>query len=378
MPLHRIILRLMLWSLGLAAIAGVGAVLTGGDDTVARVLGTSLTTAGAALLLYPLSRMIDKAKWRAAGTFGMGLVVVEYIIVLSLIWEFGDLLPGSRSEEELLLTMLNFAATGVAAIVMLRRLHNKDSRLACVVGLAVAAVVAIVWLAGTWIDSNYDDECGASGFILGGFGIVVVLSLVGAGTDRRHWRWVGVACSAAATVMALVGVWMNYDDPSDLFVILATLGVLVGYANIVLRVPLKSGQHWLVMATIATAIGTGALLDLLIILLDGDSDPLFRLVAAGMILTACGSLALMVLARLNRGVELEAATTDITEITIVCPRCRKKQDLPIGPAACGACGLRITTRVEEPTCPGCGYLLLHLTSDTCPECGRPISQHSDQ
>ena len=283
MPLHRIILRLMLWSLGLAAVAGVAAVLTGGDDTVARVVGTSLTTAGAALLLYPLSRMIDKAKWRAAGTFGMGLVVVEYIIVLALIWEFGDLLPGSRNEEELLLTMFNFAATGVAAIAMLRRLHNKDSRIACIVGLAISAAVAAVWLVGTWIGGNYDDECGASGFILGGFGIVMVLSLVGAGTDRRHWRWVGVVCTTAATVMALISVWKNFDDPSDLFVVLATVGVLVGYVNIVLRVPLKSGQHWLVMATIAAAVGTGALFDLLIIMLDRDSGPLFRFVAAGMI-----------------------------------------------------------------------------------------------
>jgi hypothetical protein len=367
----------MLWSLGLAAVTGVGAVLTGGDDTVARVLGTSLATAGAALLLYPLSRMIDNAKWRAAGTFGMLLVVVQYILVLALIWEVADMLPGRR-DDGIVLTILNFGATGIASTVMLRRLHSKGSRLASMVGLAMAALVAVVWLAGTWVGGTYDDELAGTGFMLGGFGIVAVLSLVGAGTDRRHWRWLGVACTTVATVMAIVGVWMHSTDPSDLFVVLATVGVLVGYVNIVLCVPLKPAQRWLAMATIAAAVGTGVLFDLLIILLDGDSDPLFRFVAAGMIVTACGTLALMVVSRLNRGIELEASTSDITNITVICPRCRKKQDLPIGPAACGACGLRITTRVEEPKCPGCGYLLLHLTSDACPECGRPISDHADQ
>ena len=44
-----------------------------------------------------------------------------------------------------------------------------------------------------------------------------------------------------------------------------------------------------------------------------------------------------------------------------------------GPARCAECGLHITISVEEPRCT-CGYLLYHLESDQCPECGRTIDE----
>jgi ssDNA-binding Zn-finger/Zn-ribbon topoisomerase 1 len=83
-------------------------------------------------------------------------------------------------------------------------------------------------------------------------------------------------------------------------------------------------------------------------------------------------MALLVLTRLNRRVDFEPASPELSEMTVVCPRCRRKQAVPIGNSACEACGLRISIRIEDPRCPQCEYLLYGLTSDRCPECGTLI------
>lgn len=101
-------------------------------------------------------------------------------------------------------------------------------------------------------------------------------------------------------------------------------------------------------------------------------EQLVRLGAAGGILAACGSLAMAVLARLNRGVYVEESVTSLSDVELVCPRCRTKQKLPLGDSACAKCGLRINIRVEEPRCATCGYLLIGAVSDRCPECGTPV------
>ena len=100
-----------------------------------------------------------------------------------------------------------------------------------------------------------------------------------------------------------------------------------------------------------------------------DVNVLGRFASAAGIVTGCGTLALCVLARLNRKVDFEPFSPGLSEITVVCPRCRKKQPIRIGDSACAACELRISIRIEEPRCPQCDYLLYGLTSDRCPECG---------
>jgi hypothetical protein len=100
---------------------------------------------------------------------------------------------------------------------------------------------------------------------------------------------------------------------------------------------------------------------------------LLRTAAAASLLAACGTLGMIVLARLYRPVEFEPGTTAFVSIDLFCPRCHRRQKLPLGDARCGGCGLKIVTQVEEPRCAGCGYLLYGSTSTTCPECGRPVA-----
>jgi rRNA maturation endonuclease Nob1 len=80
-----------------------------------------------------------------------------------------------------------------------------------------------------------------------------------------------------------------------------------------------------------------------------------------------------VLARMNRRVDFEGLPRGMRSITVVCPACRRRQPVVLGGDRCAGCGLRIEVRVEEPRCRRCGYLLLRLSSDVCPECGTPVA-----
>ena len=62
MPARTILLRLMLWSLGIAAAAGVLAVLFQGGALVVRIVGTGLVTAVACVLLIATSSLIDRER----------------------------------------------------------------------------------------------------------------------------------------------------------------------------------------------------------------------------------------------------------------------------------------------------------------------------
>ena len=117
---RRLLMRIMLWSLGVAAVAGVAAMLLGGDDVIIRVMITALATATASLLMLPVSKMIDRQASRASGLFGMGAILFEFLIVLVLTWEIDRYWLNHRVSESLFLTMFWGGWAAVLAMVFLK------------------------------------------------------------------------------------------------------------------------------------------------------------------------------------------------------------------------------------------------------------------
>jgi hypothetical protein len=205
-----------------------------------------------------------------------------------------------------------------------------------------------------------------------------LLALVGLEVHpRRHWRWLGIAAAGASAGLILMDIWGGWSEHPKVLCPLLSVAILVAYAVVLWMLPLKGRQGWVRWGTIGTALLTAAFINVIVILEPFLEDLFERLTAAGGIVTACGTLSLLVLAAFNRRVEVGRTTSVLMELTVVCPRCRRKQTVPVGDSACKSCGLRIHLRIEEPRCPHCDYLLHALTSDRCPECGATIAGASD-
>lgn len=89
MSFRSILLRVLFWSLALAAIFGALGILFAAHDTIWRTAATSISTAGAALLLLAALSVMDKPGFRPASLLAITLIVVEYLLTLGAIWDLG-------------------------------------------------------------------------------------------------------------------------------------------------------------------------------------------------------------------------------------------------------------------------------------------------
>lgn len=77
-------------------------------------------------------------------------------------------------------------------------------------------------------------------------------------------------------------------------------------------------------------------------------------------------------AGINRKVDRERLSRELTEMVVICPRCRKRQSIRPGDSACMVSGLCIWIRIEQPRCARYDYLLYGLISDGCLKRGTVI------
>jgi len=344
---RKVLLRIVFWALGLAACFGAVGVIFAGHDTLWRIVGTCAATAVGAFMMLVASRQLDQDTTWLPGIMAICLIVVEYLAILGSIWEiFGT------AQEPAALTMLFLAATAVPAIGFSGILRRQDGALSARVGLVASSAVFILLMVGTWggwLKAVPAERWDILGLSLAGFAVLVVLCLIGAGTDRRHWRWLGVAAAGAAFSISAYAILLDIHKTSALFVCIVSVAAVVAHANALAWCPLKPAQRWLLWGTIGAAIATGGFVDLGKITSPWQEEMLGRLAGAMAIITGCGTLALLVLARINQRVVPAVATlADLRKVDLTCPRCRSKQTIELGSGKCGACGLVIQVRVEEP------------------------------
>jgi hypothetical protein len=344
---RKVLLRIVFWALGLAACFGAAGVIFAGHDTLWRIVGTCAATAAGAFLVLAASQLLDQETTWLPGVMAVSLIVIEYLATLGLTWK----LVGS-AEEPAALTMLYLAATAVPAIGFTSILKRPDSALLARVGLFASAAVFILFMVGTWggwLGAVRAERWHQLGLSLAVFAVLAVLCLVGSGTDRRHWRWLGVAAAGASFAIFAYAIIRDIHKTSAFFVCVVSVAAVVAHANAMACCPLKPAQRWLLWGTIGAGIATGGFVDMARITSPWQEEMLGRLAGATAIIAGCGTLALLILARINqRMVPVAATLADLREITLTCPRCRTRQTVAIGSGECGACGLVIQVRVQEP------------------------------
>lgn len=374
--MHRAFLKIMLWLLAASAAAGVLAIFLS-TRVMGRVAGTALVGAIATALAMTASRLLDDERRRLGGLIGLGAIVLSFVLALAAIWV--DVLGTSWWDVEWQLagSAILVCVGGLIAGRLAASLKTSWARVASPVAL-VTDVLSLAFLVGAiWLDG--EEELAQTGLFTLASGGAAAAALVGIGIERRWWRWVGIAGAAAGLVMGIVGTWFIRTNNGSLYVAVMSLAVVVAHAVIVLRVPLADGAGWAKVVAIGATAAGGALLALLGFVTRGFNDDspehLMRLAGALGIVSACATVAIVVLYRLHRrppGTSAEVAA--IAGIHLVCPHCGRKQPAPIGESACAGCGLLITVAVREPRCEKCDYPLLDLRGTICPECGTTAPQ----
>lgn len=385
MPSRRTLLRIMLWSLGAGTLVGVAAILAGNVHDIWRVSVTAFVTAVAVGLMIPVSMMMDKPAGRHASMLGMWAILLEFLLAMLLTWDLVHVLPIPVSTEMIALTLAFVLLCSLPAMFFLVILRNPNARVAGTVGLALTAAVFAVLMIGTWgfVGTRLGDKWFTTAGAAACLGALAVASLVrievkGTGMTAI-WsigiRLAGAIAAGLAMTVAVYAIWFDIHRDSGLLTTLVCIAAVIAHANLCLLAPLTRTQEWVRVATIGAAVATAVCTDLMWVTQLGrtDRDLLVRLASASGLAASCGSLALLVLARINRRIVDEPPVLqEIREITLICPGCHNKQTLPVGDVACPTCRLRIRTSIHEPRCPKCDYLLFMLTSDRCPECGEPI------
>lgn len=384
---RKTLLKIMLWSLGVAALLGAGAILMGETTGIWRVSLTALVTAGASGLMMPASLLMDRKQGRAAGTLGMLTVLALFFLSLILVWDLVQIFPGSHLEGRIGLTIAFVILCAPFAIFFLTLMHKPAALVAGWFGVLAAAMTFLLFMVGTWLEDRpfLSEEWGWTGTAVGVYGLLGVICLIGidpkTNPPGRRWmvmvRGVGTAAALLAMTIVIYAIWMDIHSDTGLFTTLTSIAAVVAHANLCLLAPLVGGQVWVRHITIASAAVTAASIDAIFIfdLWYGGDEVFVRLASAAGFVASCGSLALLVLARINRRASDEPPVlAEIRAVTLICPGCDKKQTLPVGRTACPTCRLEFELRVHEPRCPNCDYLLYRLTSDRCPECGMELGR----
>ncbi len=374
MTAQKVLLRVILVALAVAALFGAAGALLIQSTADWEVVASLVLTAICSGALLWTSRRWHEPGHRVSGMAGAVLVAVEFFLGVAVIWDIWPI--GTR--DQLGQFMLALLGAGVPALVCLRLAARRTSRIAGWFGVAICATVLLFWTLCIMNFTGWDwFEYGNS---LAFMGLLATTSLVGLGTDRWHWRWIGFCCAGAALALLISNinqqiVYESWQEPQLLWLI--AVAAIASHANIVLRTPTGDGQRWVAYATIAAfaaaagltvydfpqhaQMAAGAIID--------------RLARATGILAGCGTVALAIITRLNQK-SPSAVTKDIgsKEVTVICPMCQRKQTTVNGRLICEGCRLQIAVKLEEPRCAKCGYSLLMLKADRCPECGATIGQ----
>lgn len=373
MPLRQFLLRITLASLGAAALATIVAVFAGNTTVLWRIVLTCVEGSIAAAVMLRVSRFLDSPEQRPAGIAGVGCVLGSFALFLLCTWI--DLL-GFPHWGELFGTAFALTGSGAVATGALALRPRKDAAWVWPVATAVATLALPPTLLAIWADNaQLGESCAASIPLL----LLGSLCLVGEGLRDRPWRLMGVPLAMAS---AGVGIAYAMQPKSShefwsWYVTLAAALVVVVHAGFLSRLALTAWWHVLRLGTIAAAVATAAGVSWAVFVRpdafwDEFDQTTGRFTATAGILAACGTLALAAFQRLGRRPVIDAARAEFRALTLVCPRCRTRQRAPIGESCCVNCRLLFSIRVTEPRCAACGYSLLDLKTDRCPECGQPI------
>jgi hypothetical protein len=382
MLLRRLILVLLLFALGVCAMAGMFAVFLSSPRHLEPVIGAAIAIGIAMGLLLPLTFLVDRPKFRMGGIGLMCVVALALICVLGLFLSDAMPWPARRTLEDMFLIGLGFTslvALPAAGALLLDSFAWARIAVRC---FAVAGVISLILggVAGATVriyPTSISEQFAMGAVLTAVLGLLAALLLVNVGQgDRRYFRFPALAVVGVTALLTFFQVVSKFRLGPAWNSVYGILWVIIGFCahlNLLLMARTKPAFAWLRGLTIGASIVCGTFV--VIAVFHDDTETIVGLILAPGIASLCGSLALVALTLMNRRFDYRADATPsglLKEIQLTCPRCSKSQTLPLGDSLCSQCGLKFSIQATEPQCLQCGYLLYGLSTPRCPECGAAV------
>lgn len=348
---QKVLFKVMLWSLGVAAILGVTAVLTASFDVVGRVTATAFLTSATAAFLWQAAVRLEQSP--LAMKIAQVGAVLFYLFALCGIWQIGP-------EGKLWVTAfvclcgLTVAASGWAMQ------REPDYRYTGLIAAVASVVSGVCWLVGIW-SGQFDSKIAVTGLYIAGWSAAAAVCLIGLGTyPSRHWRWIGVGAAVGGLLISEYATYQTIDQKwvgNWLFVIGS---ITVGVIHAVLCYASRSAPPKLTIRLVAivSTIVTAALADWIVLQqIQGDHLVLRLTIAAAIVASTSTIATAFIVQRHWRQSRLEqpagesssGAEIGVAEeyhtLRVECPRCNQPGVIPLGNSTCPHCGLRFKVQV---------------------------------
>lgn len=402
--IRQIFLRAMLVILGIAAVLGIYAVLTGSDISW-RIVGSAVTLAMQFGFMLPFLPADARGRTDLLQRAVIGHLSLGGALIIATIWLHDQPSVGRTFSESMMLWIFLGNPALLVAMPALRHRRGGDRALAraeivAIVGSAISfgtALAALLLPVGVRLDESF-----ALGFVLLGGAALTAMCAIGIrapSTDRfaplpsptlfdRSIASAGALAAAGATICGLLGVLQGIlaapigfappPTPSGFWTastVLASAAVPCGTACVLGLSRVQGASRWIGRIAILCTVCLGALIAFMAIESHRDRDPwgdvfLARLNGALAIASGAAIFASLIVMRVQRGRRFEDDPID--RISWACPRCATKSQIEPGHHTCSSCGLSVSIALRDDRCPKCGYDLhgQPLDARNCPECGR--------
>lgn len=348
---QKVCFKVMLWSLGVAAVLGVIAVLTASVEVVGRVTATAFLTSVVAAFLWQAAVRLEQSE--SATKMAQAGAILFYLFALGGIWDIGN--EGKLwATAFVCLGCLTVSSSGWA---MQRQADYRHTGLIA----AVASMVSgVCWLVAIW-GEQFDSKITITGFAIAGWSAAAAVCLIGLGTEpARHWRWIGVGAAVGGLLLSEYAIFQRIAPRwvSDWLTVIGSIAAVVIHALLCYASRSAPPKLTIRLVAIVSTIVTALLADMNVLLrLEGDLFVVRLTVAAAIVASTSTIATAFIIQRNWRQSRLEAAVADSSpdagtgpaaefkKLHIECPQCNQRSALPVGSSTCPHCKLRFKIEI---------------------------------
>lgn len=387
MNYRKIALKILFYSLGVAALSGVLAIiLPHSGDVIGRLIGTAICTAFVSILLLFSINRLEVQKTRLFGA-SVGLFTCAiYLSTLGLIWvEFITSSLGFRvrAEDEFGFTALILAGCGSLISLGLLGYYYKKLRIAGLMFSGIWSISLVLWLPVIWGISDPALTLLIENIVYPLQSHVLIIFLCFIRISRVRMAIGGAVAMAGCLASQIVMIKTDGQFDENEFWFLATLlltgiALILGIKNIIQFRNRENAIRWAELATISIVSISVVLLAMNVYIgvsREPIPDLLVRFSVGTTILSSSAIIALLVWQVLRASA---FTSYDGNGMPGICPRCTTEIQIPNGKSECSICGLRMKLQIESPNCRKCGYDITKTPDvSKCQECGETIKFATD-